>query len=186
MVIRRDTTLPNAPPRSLLRKLHHALSEACRGDCHSVDDLADRLIKRGYLDFTFFDARSGEAIPCSKKASLRAVSLCVTLGFIDNTTARPTPRGLRAAGSREEFNRGLRDALKRELRRIGVPIEDLLDTIRSILKSEAGRILPTWDVLYDKTGAAAKGITQVEFRELLVLLSSCEGIAHSRQKIYLP
>lgn len=185
---RRRTETAVATPRSMYRKIQIVLAEARRDQCHSFEDLVEQIDRRGHLDFSRYQIgqdHSVDLVPCSKESIRRIVDLCDTLGLIDKTIGKLTQSGMRAADSRH-FDETMRKSLVDTLERFGTSLQEVKKVISDLLTSCNAKVLPTWDVIYDRIGSPGGKGGKDKFRTYLSLLSACKGITYSRRKIYLP
>jgi len=179
----------SAPPRSIYRKIRHVLEESRLEKATDVEDLRNRVLSRGDIDFTYFALQKGsqdKTPQCKPEAVDRIVDIAVELGLLKRETARLTENGLRAVTGPDGYAGAIREAIKRVLRQKDLPWEGLHGAIGDILAKSRGRVLPTWDVIYTRVSLSPDKLPADTFRMYLGLLSTSGGIAYSQRKIYLP
>lgn len=174
---------PVPPPRSLYRKIQLVLAEARRGEVNSIDELGERVYSRGHFDFTYF-VTGAKVVPSKAKSIKRIVRICQRLGFIKMSTGEVTTSGLKAT-SPDEYDRELRNAIKRVLKELGAPIEDIRKGILDVLIRHKGKKVPSWDVIYNELDLSKNGLARVDFHMYLNLLAAANGIGYCQRKIYL-
>ncbi len=179
------------PPRSIYRKIRCVLEEARKRKSDSLEELAEKVFKGGYLDFTYYKpVPRGKAklSPCKLESIERTVNICAEIGLIKinkDETCELTTRGLRATDP-SHFDQALREGLNERLKILEIALTLILEAIMHILIETKWKTVPTWDVIYEEIKPPADKLKRDEFRVYLSLLSACQGIGFCRKKIYLP
>jgi len=179
----------SSPPRSLYRKVQLVIDEARKEETNSLEDLVEHISKRGHLDFTYFKVSSvgpAKLAPSRLESIRKVVNMCVTLGLVDGENGRLTSRGLKAADSLDQFNYELRKSINSKLKQMDAPFDEIQKSIIDLLINHKGKVLPTWDIIYQKLEISSEQCRKKDFNTYLNLLSACNGINYSRKKIYLP
>lgn len=188
--MKRDKKLdkPSAP-RSIHRKIYLLLEEARRERTRDIAELADNLVKKGYLDYTYFGHSSDGKIvptPCKKESIESVIAICADLDLLEIETATLTSRGVKAVGSLDKYNGVLRESISENLKTRGASVNEIRRMILKIFTGKKGTILPTCDTIYDELGLVQEKCPRNLFRTYLGLLSASGGIHYSQKRIYIP